>query len=87
MARDTLRPRSKTTKKRSTALRTAKRMRLNASGVDMLRLNHGPMGMEVTSSPGLEKVAKATGRDIAGKIMDHIGNRAVPGKTRTKERG
>lgn len=53
----------------------------------MLRLNHGPMGMEVTSSPGLEKVAKATGRDIAGKIMDHIGNRAVPGKTRTKERG
>src|SRR6056297_1851680 len=72
---------------RSTAVRAAKAMGLNACGVDMLRANHGPVVMEVNSSPGLEGVEKATGKDIAGMIIEHIEKSAVPGKTRTKGRG
>ena len=41
---------------RSTAIRSAKAMGLNVCGVDMLRSNHGPVVMEVNSSPGLEGV-------------------------------
>ncbi|GGD31216.1 30S ribosomal protein S6--L-glutamate ligase [Sinisalibacter lacisalsi] len=72
---------------RSTALRAAKAMGLNVCGVDMLRSNHGPVVMEVNSSPGLEGVEKATGKDIAGMIIEHIEKTAIPGKTRTKGRG
>jgi ribosomal protein S6--L-glutamate ligase len=72
---------------RSTALRAAKSMGLSVCGVDMLRSNHGPVVMEVNSSPGLEGVEKATGKDIAGMIIEHIERSAVPGKTRTKGRG
>ena len=72
---------------RSTALRAAKSMGLNVCGVDMLRANHGPVVMEVNSSPGLEGVEKATGKDIAGMIIEHIEKSAMPGKTRTKGRG
>ena len=43
---------------RSTAIRSAKAMGLNVCGVDMLRANHGPVVMEVNSSPGLEGVEK-----------------------------
>lgn len=50
---------------RATAVRAAKSMGLNACGVDMLRANHGPVFMEVNSSPGLEGVEKATGLDIS----------------------
>jgi ribosomal protein S6--L-glutamate ligase len=57
---------------RSTAVRAAKSMGLNVCGVDMLRANHGPGVMEVNSSPGLEGVEKATGLDIAGKVIEYI---------------
>lgn len=72
---------------RSTAVRAAKAMGLNVCGVDMLRANHGPVVMEVNSSPGLEGVEKATGIDIAGKIIEFIENNAKPGRTRTVGRG
>lgn len=72
---------------RSTAVRAAKAMGLNVCGVDMLRANHGPVVMEVNSSPGLEGVEKATGLDIAGKIIDYMEKNAQPGKTRTKGKG
>ncbi|PIV74365.1 MAG: 30S ribosomal protein S6--L-glutamate ligase [Rhodobacteraceae bacterium CG17_big_fil_post_rev_8_21_14_2_50_65_11] len=72
---------------RSTAIRAAKSMGLNVCGVDMLRSNHGPVVMEVNSSPGLEGVEKATGKDIASMIIEHIEKNAIPGKTRTKGRG
>jgi len=72
---------------RSTAVRSAKAMGLNVCGVDMLRANHGPVVMEVNSSPGLEGVEKATGLDIAGKIIEYIEKHAKPGATRTKGRG
>ena len=72
---------------RSTAIRAAKSMGLNVCGVDMLRANHGPVVMEVNSSPGLEGVEKATGIDIAGKIIDFIEKSAKPGKTKTVGKG
>ena len=73
--------------KRSTAVRAAKRMGLNVCGVDMLRSNHGPVIMEVNSSPGLEGIESATGKDIAGQIIDFIAANAKGGATKTKGRG
>lgn len=72
---------------RSTAIRAAKAMGLNVCGVDMLRANHGPVVMEVNSSPGLEGVEKATGIDIAGKVIEFLEKKAKPGQTKTKGKG
>jgi len=72
---------------RSTAIRSAKAMGLNVCGVDMLRANHGPVVMEVNSSPGLEGVEKATGIDVAGRIIELLEKQAQPGKTKTKGKG
>lgn len=72
---------------RSTAIRSAKAMGLNVCGVDMLRSNHGPVVMEVNSTPGLEGVEKATGIDVAGKIIEYLEINAKPNKTRTKGTG
>ncbi len=72
---------------RSTAVRAAKSMGLNVCGVDMLRANHGPVVMEVNSSPGLEGVEKATGLDIAGKVIEYIEKNAKPNATKTKGKG
>lgn len=72
---------------RATAVRAAKAMGLNVCGVDMLRANHGPVVMEVNSSPGIEGVEKATGIDIAGIIIDFLEKEARPGRTKTKGKG
>jgi ribosomal protein S6--L-glutamate ligase len=72
---------------RVTAVRAAKSMGLNVCGVDMLRANHGPVVMEVNSSPGLEGVENATGLDIAGKIIEYIEKHAKPNATKTKGKG
>lgn len=72
---------------RSTAIAAAKAMGLNVCGVDLLRSNHGPVVMEVNSSPGLEGVEKATGVDVAGKIIEFLEKNARPDKTRTKGKG
>ena len=72
---------------RSTALRAARSMGLNVCGVDMLRSNHGPVVMEVNSSPGLEGVEAATGKDIASAIIEFIEKNAKVGKTRTRGKG
>ena len=76
-----------TPEERSTAVRSAKAMGLNACGVDLLRSNHGPVVMEVNSSPGLEGVEKATGIDIAGKMIEFLEKHAKPNKTKTRGRG
>ena len=72
---------------RATALAAAKCMGLNVCGVDMLRANHGPVVMEVNSSPGLEGVENATGIDVAGRIIEALEKRAQPNKTKTKGTG
>ena len=62
-------------------------MGLNVAGVDMLRGNHGPLIMEVNSSPGLEGIEASTGVDVADKIIDFVEKTAVAGKTRTRGTG
>ncbi|APX92559.1 ribosomal protein S6 modification protein [Halomonas sp. 1513] len=67
-----------TPEERSTAIRAAKAMGLRVAGVDLLRSNHGPVIMEVNSSPGLQGIETATGKDIAGLIIEHIEKHAAP---------
>ena len=76
-----------TSEERQTAIRACKIMGLNVAGVDMLRSNNGPVIMEVNSSPGLEGIEKATGKNIAGEIISYIEKHAKPGKTGTKGHG
>ncbi len=76
-----------TPEERSTAVRSAKIMGLNVAGVDMLRSNHGPVVMEVNSSPGLEGIEKSTELDVAGIIIEYIEKNAKPNKTRTRGKG
>ncbi len=76
-----------TPEERSTALRSAKRMGLNVAGVDILRSNHGPVVMEVNSSPGLEGIEKATGKDLAGMIIQFLENNTKPHRTKTRGHG
>ena len=54
-------------------------MGLNVAGVDLLRSNHGPVVMEVNSSPGPEGIEKATQKDIAGMMIEFIEKDAAPG--------
>jgi ribosomal protein S6--L-glutamate ligase len=75
-----------TPEERSTAVRAARSMGLNVSGVDILRSNHGPVVMEVNSSPGLEGIETATGIDVASKIIELIENNLKKGKTAAKTR-
>lgn len=72
---------------RKTAIQAAKAMGLNMCGVDILRSNSGPVVMEVNSSPGLEGIENATGKDVAGMLFDFIEKEAKPNKTRTKGKG
>ena len=54
------------------ALRAAKAMNLSVAGVDLLQSARGPLILEVNSSPGLEGIEGATGKDIAGSIIKYI---------------
>ena len=68
-------------------MRAARIMGLNVAGVDMLRSNHGPVVMEVNSSPGLEGIEAATGKNVAGLVIEFIEKNAMAGKTRTRGKG
>ncbi|MGH8474747.1 MAG: 30S ribosomal protein S6--L-glutamate ligase [Methylococcales bacterium] len=72
---------------RETAVRAARTMGLNVCGVDILRSKHGPVVMEVNSSPGLKGIEVATGLDIAGMIIKFIESHAREGKTGTRGKG
>ncbi|MCK0744048.1 30S ribosomal protein S6--L-glutamate ligase [Chromohalobacter nigrandesensis] len=77
-----------TPEERSTAIRAAKAMGLRVAGVDLLRSNHGPVIMEVNSSPGLQGIETATGKDIAGQIIDYMAKNGVtPRKAPPKPKG
>jgi len=76
-----------TPEERRTAVRCAQIMGLNVAGVDLLRSRHGPVVMEVNSSPGLEGIETATGKDVAGMIIDFVAKHARHGRTRTRGRG
>ena len=74
-----------TPEERSTAVRAAKHMGLAVAGVDLMRSNHGPVVLEVNSSPGLEGIEKATGVDVAGKVIEFL-EKSATGKPRSKSR-
>lgn len=76
-----------TPQERATAIKAAKVMGLNVAGVDILRSGRGPLIMEVNSSPGLEGIEAATGKDVAAMIVQFLEKNAKPHKTRTKGRG
>ncbi|MHC3994393.1 30S ribosomal protein S6--L-glutamate ligase [Thiomicrolovo sp. ZZH C-3] len=57
---------------RAAAVAAAKAMGLQVCGVDMLRSKRGPLIMEVNSSPGLKGIETASGKDIAGLIIQHL---------------
>ena len=54
------------------ASKAAKAMGLGIAGVDMLQSSRGPLILEVNSSPGLEGIEQATGKDIANSIIKYI---------------
>jgi ribosomal protein S6--L-glutamate ligase len=76
-----------TPEERSTAIRAARIMGLSVAGVDLLRSNHGPVIMEVNSSPGLEGIEIATDKDVAKQIIQFIEKQAKPGRTKTRGQG
>ncbi|MBN1239871.1 MAG: 30S ribosomal protein S6--L-glutamate ligase [Gammaproteobacteria bacterium] len=76
-----------TPEERATAVRAARIVGLNVSGVDILRSKNGPVVIEVNSSPGLEGIEQASGKDVAGLIIQYIEKNAQAGRTRTKGRG
>jgi len=59
-------------KEKTAAITAAKKMGLGVAGVDMLQSSRGPLILEVNSSPGLEGIEKATGVDVAGKIVEFL---------------
>ncbi|AFY39044.1 SSU ribosomal protein S6P modification protein [[Leptolyngbya] sp. PCC 7376] len=69
-----------TPEERRTAVRAAKAMGLRVAGVDLLRSNHGPVVMEINSSPGLEGIEKTSGVDVASKIIEYLEKNASPSK-------
>lgn len=71
---------------RHTAIEAAKAMGLNMCGVDILRSNNGPLVMEVNSSPGLEGIETATGKDVAAMVYQFL-ERTTRNSTRTRGNG
>jgi ribosomal protein S6--L-glutamate ligase len=61
-----------TKEERQAALDATKALGLNLAGVDMLRSERGPLIMEVNSSPGLNGIETATGKDVAGMIIEYL---------------
>jgi ribosomal protein S6--L-glutamate ligase len=54
------------------AVAAAKAHGLAVAGVDLLQSNQGPLLLEVNSSPGLEGIETATGKDVAGAIISYL---------------
>jgi len=61
-----------TAEEKKLAVKAAKVLGLHIAGVDIIRSNRGPLVLEVNSSPGLEGIEKATGKDIAAMMITAI---------------
>lgn len=72
---------------REIAIKAAKVMGLKMAGVDMLRSERGPLVLEINSSPGLEGIEKATGKDIAGKVVEYMIKNAKPINHKSRYQG
>lgn len=56
----------------SVAMKASQALKLPVCGVDMLQSDRGPLLLEVNSSPGLEGIENATGKNIAKSIINYI---------------
>ncbi|MFQ6552923.1 30S ribosomal protein S6--L-glutamate ligase [Aestuariibius insulae] len=74
-----------TKEEREAAIKAAKAFKLGVAGVDLLRAESGPKVLEVNSSPGLEGIEKASGKNIAGLIIEGIEKRALPRPVRARK--
>ena len=54
------------------AVKAARALGLNVAGVDMIRSDKGPLILEVNASPGLEGIETATGKDVAGAVIEFL---------------
>ena len=54
------------------AIKAAKVLNLEVAGVDLIGSNKGPLLLEVNSSPGLEGIEKATGKDISRILIEAV---------------
>lgn len=61
-----------TREERRLAIKAAQVIGLGVAGVDLLRAKDGPKVLEVNASPGFEGIEKASGKDIAGAIIEHL---------------
>ncbi len=61
-----------TPEERRLAIKAAKTMGLQVAGVDLIRSAKGPLLLEINSSPGLEGIETATGKDIAGEMIASV---------------
>lgn len=64
-----------TSEERKMAIKATKILGLDVAGVDLIRSNKGALLLEVNSSPGLEGIEEATGKDIAREIIIAIEKR------------
>lgn len=53
------------------ALAAAKALRLDVSGVDIVRSKNGPLILEVNSNPGFQMLESVSGVDVAGAIVEY----------------
>ncbi len=57
---------------RRLALAATRALGLDVAGVDIIRAERGPLLLEVNSSPGLEGIETATGKDLAGQMIQDL---------------
>jgi ribosomal protein S6--L-glutamate ligase len=61
-----------TDEEKESAVRSAKVLGLQVAGVDLIQSDRGPLVLEVNSSPGLEGIERASGIDVAEKIIEFL---------------
>lgn len=75
-----------TKKEKRISFAAVKACGLDIAGVDLLRTNNGPKVLEVNANPGLAGITEATGRDVAGKIIEYAVRQAKKKKAKNKKK-
>ena len=75
-----------TPQERAIATRASRILGLNVAGVDIVRSKRGPVVTDVISSPDLQVIESATGKNLADMIIANL-EKLQPGKTRTRGKG
>ena len=57
---------------RKLAVAATRALGLDVAGVDIIRSERGPLLLEVNFSPGLEGIETATGKDLAGQMIQEV---------------